>query len=268
MSQFLDHAAGWVACGFRASFGFIKRLHVVFKVTHHGEFNMSFAPVAPFQDLLDVEAWGRSVKAAATSISAARSDRQSIMASEASAIVSRASNIEEAKVLLDRDGICVMENILDATGLARVKKALFDGVARDGRAGVPVRGFHFDPDARNLRVFDLIGKDPVFAELVEHPIAVELVRHAIGAPFSLSNFSANVTAPGSGAMGMHADQGYVPAPWHRIYSLSTSRGHSMISPRPMAQRVSCRDRIGRITGPTWPMLPRRCRSNAAPAAFS
>jgi ectoine hydroxylase-related dioxygenase (phytanoyl-CoA dioxygenase family) len=135
------------------------------------------------------------------------------MASEASAIVSRASNIEEAKVLLDRDGICVMENILDAAGLAQVKKALFDGVARDERSGVPVRGFPFDPDARNLRVFDLIGKYPVFGELVEHPIAVELVRHAIGAPFSLSNFSANVTAPGSGAMGMHADQGYVPAPW-------------------------------------------------------
>ena len=135
------------------------------------------------------------------------------MASEATAIVSRASNVEEAKALLGRDGICVMEDVLDGAGLARVKKALFDGVAHDEREGVPVRGFPFDPDSHNLRVFDLIGKDPVFAALVEHPIAVDLVRHVIGAPFSLSNFSANVTAPGSGAMVMHADQGYVPAPW-------------------------------------------------------
>jgi len=135
------------------------------------------------------------------------------MASDKTAIVARASNVEEAKALVDRDGICVMEDVLDKAGIARAKKALFDGVARDERDGVPVRGFPFDPDTHNLRVFDLIGKDTVFAELVEHPIAVELVRHVIGAPFSLSNFSANVTGPGSGAMGMHADQGYVPAPW-------------------------------------------------------
>ena len=128
-------------------------------------------------------------------------------------MVARASNVDQAKVLIDRDGICVMEGILDAAGLKRVRTALEDGIARDEREGIPVRGFGFDPDARNIRVFDLIGKDPVFTELIEHPIAVELVRHVIGAPFSLSNFSANVTAPGSGAMGMHADQGYVPAPW-------------------------------------------------------
>ncbi|HVN27446.1 MAG TPA: phytanoyl-CoA dioxygenase family protein [Candidatus Binataceae bacterium] len=128
-------------------------------------------------------------------------------------VVARASDVNEAKALLDRDGICVMEGVLDAVAIARARKALYDGIARDENEGVPVRGFGFDPDARNIRVFDLIGKDPVFTELVEHPIAVEIVRHVIGAPFSLSNFSANVTAPGSGAMVMHADQGYVPAPW-------------------------------------------------------
>ena len=135
------------------------------------------------------------------------------MGNSSKAIIARASNVDEAKALLDHDGICVMEDILDGVGLARVRKALFDGVARDEREGVPVRGFPFDPDSHNLRVFDLIGKDSVFAELVEHPIAIELVRHVIGAPFLLSNFSANVTAHGSGAMVMHADQGYVPAPW-------------------------------------------------------
>jgi ectoine hydroxylase-related dioxygenase (phytanoyl-CoA dioxygenase family) len=132
---------------------------------------------------------------------------------EVRTIVARAANVEQAKALLERDGICVMEGILDSAGLKRVRKALYDGIARDERENIPVRGFAFDPDAHNIRVFDLIGKDPVFAELAEHPIAVELVRHVIGAPFSLSNFSANVTAPGSGAMTMHADQGYVPAPW-------------------------------------------------------
>src|ERR1700722_4475147 len=128
-------------------------------------------------------------------------------------IVARALTADEAKTILDRDGLCVMENVLDAASIARVRDALHAGVARDESHGIQLRGFPFDPDTHNLRVFDLIGKDPVFVELVEHPLAVELVRHVIGQSFLLSNFSANVTAPGSGAMGMHADQGYVPAPW-------------------------------------------------------
>jgi ectoine hydroxylase-related dioxygenase (phytanoyl-CoA dioxygenase family) len=129
------------------------------------------------------------------------------------AAVSRAHDVNEAKALLDRDGLCVIEGVLDPRGIERVRKALHDGVARDEAQGVQLRGFPFDPDTHNLRVFDLIGKNPAFVELVEHPIALDLVRHLIGEPFLLSNFSANVTAPGSGAMGMHADQGYVPAPW-------------------------------------------------------
>ena len=120
---------------------------------------------------------------------------------------------DDAKRLLDAEGVCVLENVLDARGIARVKDALLAGISSDETSGVPVRGFPFDPDTKNIRLFDLIGKDPVFVELVQHPVALELVRHQIGSPFLLSNFSANVTAPGSGAMYMHADQGYVPAPW-------------------------------------------------------
>jgi fumagillin biosynthesis dioxygenase len=129
------------------------------------------------------------------------------------ALVARARNTDEANALVDRDGICVIEGVLDAAALERVRAALKAGIASDEAKGVPVRAFPFDPDLRNIRLFDLIGKDPVFSELVEYPLAVEIVRHVISSPFALSNFSANVTAPGSGAMGMHADQGYIPAPW-------------------------------------------------------
>ena len=127
--------------------------------------------------------------------------------------VARAKTTEEAKAILDHDGICVIENMLDAQALKRVREALKTGIASDERDKVQLRGFNFDPDEHNLRVFDLVGKDRLFVELVENPIAIELVRHVIGFSFLLSNFSANVTAPGSGAMGMHADQGYLPPPW-------------------------------------------------------
>lgn len=129
------------------------------------------------------------------------------------AVVRRARTVEEAKELIDEDGLCVIEGVLDAEALARVRSALVAGIAHDEANGVQLRGFPFDPDKSNTRIFDLIGKDRVFVELVEHPVAIELVRHVIGDPFLLSNFSGNVTAPGSGAMAMHADQGYVPAPW-------------------------------------------------------
>jgi ectoine hydroxylase-related dioxygenase (phytanoyl-CoA dioxygenase family) len=125
----------------------------------------------------------------------------------------RVKTADDAKRALDAEGVCVIEGVLDARGVARVKDALLAGISSDESTGVPVRGFPFDPDTKNIRLFDLIGKDPVFVELVQQPLALELVRHQIGSPFLLSNFSANVTAPGSGAMYMHADQGYVPAPW-------------------------------------------------------
>ena len=55
--------------------------------------------------------------------------------------------------------------------------------------------------------------DPVFVDLIRHPAALQFVQHALGPEFLISNFSANITAPGSQKMILHADQGYVPAPW-------------------------------------------------------
>jgi ectoine hydroxylase-related dioxygenase (phytanoyl-CoA dioxygenase family) len=132
---------------------------------------------------------------------------------KADSVLPRARDVAEAKRQLDEQGLTIMEDVLDAAGIAAAMAALKRGVEADATRGVQLHGFSFDPDTRNTRVFDLVGKDRVFRDLVEHPVAVELTTHLIGAPFLLSNFSANVTAPGSGAMGMHADQGYVPAPW-------------------------------------------------------
>src|SRR5580658_10109091 len=95
------------------------------------------------------------------------------------ALVARARNTDEANALVDRDGICVIEGVLDAAALERVRAALKAGIASAEAKGVPVRAFPFDPDLRNIRLFDLIGKDPVFSELVEYPLAVEIVRHVI-----------------------------------------------------------------------------------------
>ena len=53
--------------------------------------------------------------------------------------VHRARTVEAAKHLLDEEGLCVIEGMLDAAAIERVRDALMAGVARDVASGVPVR---------------------------------------------------------------------------------------------------------------------------------
>lgn len=114
---------------------------------------------------------------------------------------------------LAEKGVGVIHGVLNTSELARVKDAFERAIEEDKANGVPVVGFGFDPDDRNVRLFDLVNKDSVWRELVEHPLALTAAKALLGPSILLSNFSGNRTAPGSGPMGMHADQGYVPPPW-------------------------------------------------------
>ena len=59
----------------------------------------------------------------------------------------------------------------------------------------------------------LFNLDPIFIDLIVRPVARQFVTALLGDSFLISNFSANITGPGGGSMGLHADQGYVPPPW-------------------------------------------------------
>jgi hypothetical protein len=89
---------------------------------------------------------------------------------------------------------------------------LLDAADRSDLVGIPTRGYAFDFDEKNRRVFMLFAWDAVFVELIRHPLALRYVKRTIG-DFLISNFSANITAPGAGGMYLHADQYYVPQPW-------------------------------------------------------
>jgi ectoine hydroxylase-related dioxygenase (phytanoyl-CoA dioxygenase family) len=75
-------------------------------------------------------------------------------------------------------------------------------------------------DDTNQRVWNLPSRDPAFLDLVEHPLALTVVREVLGWPALLSNISANITGPGGGEMGLHADQGYMPEPWGRVQGVN------------------------------------------------
>jgi ectoine hydroxylase-related dioxygenase (phytanoyl-CoA dioxygenase family) len=120
---------------------------------------------------------------------------------------------ERALQALRDDGLVVLTGVLSAAATREVRARLEAAADASEADGVPTRGYAFDTDTRNRRVFHLFNLDPVFVDLIQRPDALQFVRQTLGESFLISNFSANITAPGSGRMALHADQGYVLPPW-------------------------------------------------------
>lgn len=122
-------------------------------------------------------------------------------------------DIAAARASLDREGYAIIEGALGPEETREVRARLWAAMASSEADGVPLRGYAFDTDAHNLRVFHLFNLDPVFVDLIQRPLALTMVESLLGEDYLISNFSANVTTPGCGRMQIHADQGYVPPPW-------------------------------------------------------
>ena len=120
---------------------------------------------------------------------------------------------ERASRDLAEHGLAVLSGALDSAATADVRARLEAAIAASEADGVPTRGYAFDSDDRNQRVFQLFNLDPVFIDLIQRPLALRYVEQCLGRAFLISNFSANITAPGSARMPLHADQGYVLPPW-------------------------------------------------------
>lgn len=121
--------------------------------------------------------------------------------------------IESAKETLDQQGFAVVENALTSTQVSSVKACLENAIQASEQDGVPTRDYAFDPDSHNRRVFHLFNYHQLFIDLIQREDALAFVRHQLGHEFLISNFSANIAEPGNAPMQLHADQGYVPAPW-------------------------------------------------------
>ncbi len=120
---------------------------------------------------------------------------------------------QQALLDLDTHGAAILSRALPPAAVRDVRARLLMAAALSEADGVPTRGYPFDTDTHNQRVFHLFNLDPIFVELIRRPAALQFVAHLLGADFLISNFSANITAPGSQRMQLHADQGYVLPPW-------------------------------------------------------
>lgn len=122
-------------------------------------------------------------------------------------------DIEQAVVDLTEHGLCIIGKALDATSLTQARLALYHAADSDRQRGRVATGFALDNNQQNQRVWNLLNRDLVFADLAEHPIVLRLVRTMLGWPALLSNISGNITHPGAVRGVLHADQIFVPEPW-------------------------------------------------------
>ena len=130
-------------------------------------------------------------------------------------------SVAAALAALHADGVGVVPDVLSAAATTRVRAALLDAAHESERRGVPTFMPALDPNAANVRVFNLLDMHPVFRELIVHPVALQIVRALLGEHISISNFTANIARPGSRSMSLHSDQALVvPEPWFAPWSMN------------------------------------------------
>ncbi|MCP5181132.1 MAG: phytanoyl-CoA dioxygenase family protein [Pseudomonadales bacterium] len=110
-------------------------------------------------------------------------------------------------------GLCLVGGLLSTDTVSDIRTALYRAAKQDEARGVRQKGFGLDYGDGNHRVWNVLSRDPVFVQLVQHPVALTLVRDTLGWPALLGNFSANIALPGSDGGALHADQVFVPEPW-------------------------------------------------------
>ena len=115
---------------------------------------------------------------------------------------------------LARDGVAVIPDVLTRAEAARAVDRLWAASRESERRGNPAHIAGLDPNASNVRVFNLIDLDPLFASLISHPVADAIVSDVLGRDYIVSNFTANIARPGSASMVVHSDLAAVmPEPW-------------------------------------------------------
>jgi ectoine hydroxylase-related dioxygenase (phytanoyl-CoA dioxygenase family) len=123
-------------------------------------------------------------------------------------------DIEAIGARLDETGYAVVPGVLSPSEADYVTERLWAASEESQRRGLPAHVEGLDPNAANVRVFDLVDLDPLFGDLLQHPVADAIVARFLGDNYIISNFTANIARPGSGSMFIHSDQSLVaPEPW-------------------------------------------------------
>ena len=118
--------------------------------------------------------------------------------------------------MFDTQGFCVIPELLDAAQLERQREALAPWID-DGPMGRNV----FE-GTRTHRIYAMLAKDPVFADLVAHPVSLAWAEYYLGQSCLLSACLAIHLLPGESAQPWHTDDGHTSlTPPHDLLGVST-----------------------------------------------
>ena len=113
-------------------------------------------------------------------------------------------------------GFCVIPELLDVSQLQRQRAALAPWIE-----GGPM-GRNVFEGTRTHRIYAMLAKNPVFAELVAHPISLAWAEHYLGQSCLLSACLAIDLQPGESAQPWHTDDGHTSlTPPHDLLGVST-----------------------------------------------
>src|SRR4029450_11597293 len=102
----------------------------------------------------------------------------------------------------DRQGFLIFERVLSPEQVAAIRAALAPHLARD------LKGRNDFEGTRTNRVYALLAKSPVFAELAIHPLALAFAEAELGESCLLSALLAINLHPGEALQPWHAAGGY------------------------------------------------------------
>jgi ectoine hydroxylase-related dioxygenase (phytanoyl-CoA dioxygenase family) len=122
---------------------------------------------------------------------------------------------------LAEQGFCIVENVLSRDEAAAIRERLWAIARAIEQAGGTTHTEILDPNAQNVRLYDLPNHDPIFVELLRDPTALPIVHTLLGQDVMVSNFTANIARPGSGSMRLHSDQALVILPpWLQPWAIN------------------------------------------------
>lgn len=123
------------------------------------------------------------------------------------------SDAAQAGAHIRAHGLALLGGQMSAAQLDRARSATYAAADEDRRLGRVADRFGLDYGEANVRVWNILNRDPVFRELVQAPAVLALLRDVIGWPALLGNISANIALPDSDGGVLHADQLFIPKPW-------------------------------------------------------
>ena len=114
----------------------------------------------------------------------------------------------DCKAEYDRTGFIIFENVLSDAEIAAQRAAL------QPHLDANLQGRNDFEGLKTNRVYAMLGKDPIFADLITHPLALAFVEADLGPNALLSACLAINLHPGETVQPWHTDDGHIriPAP--------------------------------------------------------